>query len=714
MQFGQVMKERILEWYSIQRAKNPGKIIIIAVLIFNLLFFLVAALVIRNLSLSGTERMGLFEAAFYTVTMILDAGCIQFVIGDIGSSGVITAIVCLAIVIVGMISFTGAVVGYMTNYISSFIENSNLGIRKLHISNHFVILNWNTRASEIINDLLYRREKQRVVVLVDGRKKEIEKEINERLADTISRENAELRASYRGLGWFSRNILYIRNKLRNNLVVILREGDVFSSKQLHDLSLEHASSVVILGNDVNNTVCRFGQREHADKMKKGNAQTIKTLMQVADITAADYSDDAQKIIVEVSDDWTGEIVNGIIKCKQVDQKCNIVPIRVHQTLGQILSQFSVMPELNLAYRELFSNKGLTFFTEPVSAGKDTYYIPEYLSTHGSAIPLASLQLHGERFFYYAAESERDVWKEHKLEQSNYHVQLNQNYWMDKKRIIILGHNTKCTGIMEGFRKFANEWRINGSSEKIIQVIVIDNKENLERMDNYRNYPFVSETVAAEIYDKERICKKINEVISKSLGDTSILILSDDSALNEDIDADALTFLVYVQDIIDAKMKSDPTFDPDSIDVVVEITDPKHHDIVNSYSVNNVVISNRYISKMITQIGAKKAIFDFFEDILTYDDIDGEGDSPLYDSKEIYTKKVSDFFAEIPEACNASELIRAIWEASVDPAIPKERRYPTIALGYVKPGGHVVMFGGDQSSIHVELEPQDKLIVYSNH
>ena len=50
---------------------------------------------------------------------------------------------------------------------------------------------------------------------------------------------------------------------------------------------------------------------------------------------------------------------------------------------------------------------------------------------------------------------------------------------------------------------------------------------------------------------------------------------------------------------------------------VEIIDPKHHDIVNSYSVNNVVISNRYISKMVAQIGEVDALFDFYEDVLSY-------------------------------------------------------------------------------------------------
>lgn len=164
--------------------------------------------------------------------------------------------------------------------------------------------------------------------------------------------------------------------------------------------------------------------------------------------------------------------------------------------------------------------------------------------------------------------------------------------------------------------------------------MIDDQENLDKMNNYEEYPFVFDTIPASIYDRELICTTIDRIVSKNCGDTSILILSDDKALNDDIDANALTNLVFVQDIINTKIKNNPDFDKKSIDVIVEIIDPKHHDIVNSYSVNNVVISNRYISKMITQIGEKEALFEFYKDILTYD-IDTTGG---YESKEVYAKK----------------------------------------------------------------------------
>ena len=704
------MKRKLREWLSIQVARNPGRAVLVAILLFNIAFLFISALIISGLSLSGTEKMGFLRAAFCTVTMILDAGCIQFVVSDIGSSGVAIAVICLIIIIIGMVSFTGAVIGYITNYISGFIESTNAGSRKLSISGHLVILNWNTRASEIVNDLLYCKGRQKVVVLTDGHKAEIVKEVNERLADTIARENLDEMERLKDYPPLKRLILFLKRRMRNNIVLIVREGDVFSSKQLHDISLERARSVVILGSDRTNSPCKYEQESQLDSSVKGNALTVKTLMQVSDITAADYSDDNQKIIVEISDEWTWKLVERIIKNKQVDGKCNIVPVRVNQILGQILSQFSLMPELNYAYRELFSNKGATFFVTERKVEDDNAFINDYISNHADAIPLTSMRSGEKDYFYYVADNEKDIHRVSAPDDDNFSVKLNYDYWIEKKYIIILGHNSRSKDLMTGFCAFRDEWNYKDGHDDILNIIVIDDEKNLEKMDHYREYPFVTKTVAADIYDTELICGMIDSYVDEHKEDTSILILSDDSTVSDNIDANTLANLVYAQDTIAEKKRKSAKFDTESIDLIVEIIDPKHHDILRSYSVNNVVISNRYISKMITQIGEKEAIFSLYTDILTYDD----GSSDHYTSKEIYTKKVSLFFKEIPGTCTQKQLIDAVWKASTDPSVPEEKRNPTIVLGFVKPGGKVTLFGEGQKEKMVTLEKNDKIIVFTNH
>lgn len=94
--------------------------------------------------------------------------------------------------------------------------------------------------------------------------------------------------------------------------------------------------------------------------------------------------------------------------------------------------------------------------------------------------------------------------------------------------------------------------------------------------------------------------------------------------------------------------------------------------------------------MITQIGEKEAIYNFYSDILTYDlDADEDGG---YESKEVYAKKVSTFFKELPAPCKADELIRAVYHASVHPDPGSNyTSNPTLVLGYVRKSGEMVIF-----------------------
>ncbi len=695
------MRQKIREKLSIITAKRPSMVVLLVIFAFNIAFILLAAIIISSFALTGTEDKSFIKAAYYTITMILDAGCIDNVITDIGKTSVGIAICCLIIIVIGMISFTGAVIGYITNYISNFVDNSNAGERRLTISDHTVILNWNTRASEIVNDLLYCDSKQNIVVLVSKDKQNIEKEIRERLADTVSRENDKIKKESADKPFLLR---VFTPKFKNTVTYIVREGDVFSSKQLHDICLEKAKSIIILGDDINNTLCKYEQKEIITDMSKGNPLTIKSLMQVADITASDDSADDQKIVVEISDDWTAQVVDRIIdfKRKGHENKCNIVPVHVNKLLGQLLSQFSIMPELNRAYSELFSNQGATFYPEEKPAEDEIEYIGNYLENHTHAIPLTVMENGGRSYFYYSASSEKSISKTNALNIKNVGIDVNTNYTMEQKNVVILGHNSKCDYIMKGFQSFVNEW------SDILQIMVIDTEKNLEKANYYKEYDFVKKCVTAEIYDNETVVNAIEEFVNSNDEDTSVLILSDDSATNDNIDANVLANLIYVQEIIERKKSEDPHFDEESIDVIAELIDPKHHDIVNNYSVNNVIISNRYISKMITQIGEKDSLYSLYTDILAYDDKDSE----IHESKEIYTKKVSRFFDKLPVECNAAELIREVFKATTSSDLAEKN--PTLVLGYVKPGGKIVLFEGDQTRIPVKLESKDKIIVFSNH
>ncbi|MBQ3589710.1 MAG: hypothetical protein II980_04580 [Clostridia bacterium] len=678
------MKQKFKEWWSLAREKSPSRLVLIAILIINVVFFFVASAIISLISThKGTGDLNFIESAYQTVMLVLDTGSIEGAISAVGYPGAIVTILCIIITIFGMIVFTGAIIGYVTNYISSYIDNASSGKHKLDISDHIVILNWNGRSAEIINDHLYSGKKEKIVVIVGENKEEVEREILERIADTINRENKQ------------RKLLRLK-KFKNKLTVVVREGSIFSSQTLLNVSIDKAKAIIIMENE--------NELEERKESEKGNSLTIKALMQVIQITSSESSYDNQKIIVEVADEWTLGLVNEIIESKGGEDNDVIVPIKVNDVLGQILAQFSLMPELNKVYEEMFSSKGAEFYTIQGDDTDDITYIREYLSEHKHAIPLTSMEFRGKKQFFFASANDDDVERKSFMPRADFKVDINHSFDIGQKNIIILGHNSKTQEIMKGFSAFCSEW--STSDREIIRVMVIDDKRSLEKMDFYKQYPFVVKTVSATIYQRNKIFSAMEEFIDQGEEDTSILILSDDVATGDEIDSSALANLIYVQELIDKKSKEEG-YKQDSIDVIVEIIDPKHHDIISAYNVNNIVLSNRYVSKMISQIGEVDALFEFYGDILTYDE-DGK------ESKEIYIKKASSFFNVLPEESTAYELIRAVFEASVDPSLPPEKIDPAMLLGYIKPDHTFVLFSGDQADIKVKLEKDDKLIIFCAH
>ena len=698
---------KFTEWLSIQVVKNPSRVILFGIIIINIIFIFLSAFIITVLSpVSGQER-DFFDCLFYTITMVMDAGCVSFIVKDPNHVSAVIVVLCLIIILVGMIVFTGGIIGYVSNSISNFIDNSNAGKSRLIVSNHTIILNWNSRASEIINDLLYSEFPETVVVLVHERKEEVEAEIEDRLLDSVARERKKIFDEAAGMGLFN-GFWYVRkNQFHSRVTVIVRQGDTFSNKQLMDISVDKAKAIIILNKDRVNTEHRRGDTVPSSKRNQGNSLTVKTLALVAELTADELSADDQKIIVEIEDKWTGDIVNKIISHKENIGKCNIVPIHVNNILGQLLAQFSIMPELNLVYSELFSNKGAEFYSVPADneLGIEDDYL-KYFENHARAIPLTFMDTKSGRQLFFMADRQHDLIQEDIWPRTEFHVQGNPDLWQPRRNILILGHNSKVPFLMAAFQSYRNEWNPAKDGRDILNICVLDDEKGLEKMNYYKDFSYVSQVINTDIYNDSLIYDAVNRFIDDQDGDTGILILSDDSVLAEDLDANALTYLIYVQDILSRRKEKLAGEEDERIDVVVEILNPKNYDVVRSYSVDNVVISNRYISKMITQIGEKDTLFEFYSDILTYDD----ADSDQYISKELYVKRVGDIFLSLPEKCTADQLIRAIY---ID-----NKRFGadnlTILLGYISSDRKMVIFAGDQRSFELELQPDDKLILFSNH
>ena len=688
-------------WLSVQIAKHPKRVVLVLIILFNVLFITVSAAVISSLSLRGTEKMNFFYAAYYTVTMILDAGCIESVIQDIGTSGVALTLTCLTVIIIGMITFTGAVIGYLTNILSNFIENASAGNTRLYLSDHTVILNWNARAPEIVNDLLYSDNKETVVALVKSGRDEIQKEIEERLYLTIEKENKAVYKKADTMGFFARRRFLKNHKLDNNVTFIVIEGNIFSRRQLKDIRIDLAKAVIVLSNDPSDAAVEDGRLSD-----EGNPQAVKALMQAADIVSARKASHDQNIIMEITDPWTYDIVQKIISGKELGEKCNIVLYLVEKFLGQLLAQISITPEMTPVYDDLFSSKGAAFYTAPVQTDDEVGYIRDYLSTHENAIPLTLLNHNGKKCFCYVADTQKDINKKDEIKSSACSVKLN-DLQSECKRVIVIGHNSMVEEIMSSYEAYIS-CQTGDRQISPLKVTVIDDADNIKRMEYCERYSFVEEAAELDIYDIGKSFEPIDRLLFNTSEEISILILSDDTELDENADSSALMSLVYIQDSIKEMLRKNPAYDKKRVRTVVEITDPRHYSIVKGYDMVEAVISNRFSGNIITQIGEKESIYDFYKGLLSY-----SSNRPDGQSRKPQLKKVSSFFKELPPACTAHDLVRAVFEASVSSAEASGKQNPILVLGYIKASGETVIFSGDLSEIDVRLEAEDKIIVYTD-
>jgi len=693
--------KKFREWLSIQVAQHPKRVVLILIILFNVIFIALSAVLISSLSLKGTEKMNFFHAAYYTVTMILDAGCIESVITDIGTSGVALTLTCLAVIIIGMITFTGAVIGYLTNILNDFIENASAGNTRLYLSGHTVILNWNAGAPEIVNDLLYSDNKETVVALVKSGGEDIKKEIEERLHLTIEKENAIVSEKADTMSFFARRRYLKNNKLGNNVTFIVIEGNIYSQKQLRDIRIDLAKAVIILSNDPSDSAAEDGGQPD-----EGNPQAVKALMQAADIVSASKAAHDKNIIIEITDPWTSDIVQRIISGKELGEKCNIILFQVEKFLGQLLAQLSITPGLTPVYDDLFSNKGAAFYTEPVHTDDEIGYIRDYLSSHNSAIPLTLLTHNGESYVCFEADNQKNISKKNEPKGTGCSVKLN-DLQSECKRVIMIGHNSKVEEIMSCYEAYI-ACQTRGKQFSPLKVTVIDGAESIARMDYCRRYSFVEETAELDIYNIDKSFEILDRLLFNTTEETSILILSDDTELDEYADSSALMCLVFVQDYIREMIRKNPGYDKNRVKTIVEITDPRHYDIVKGYDTVDAVISNRFTGNIITQIGEKESIYDFYKGLLSY-----PSDGSVSQGRKPQLKKVSAFFRETPPECTAYDLVRAVFEASVSSADASKKPKPVMVLGYVKANGETIIFCGDLTEINVSLEPEDEVIVYTD-
>lgn len=367
---------------------------------------------------------------------------------------------------------------------------------------------------------------------------------------------------------------------------------------------------------------------------------MKTLMLVSNLELKDE----QTILVEVKEQKSVVLINEYI-AKNTKRQHQILPILPDELMGRLIAQTLLMPELNKVYKELFSFDGAEFYTLPFTDAKT------YMETHHQAIPIYT----HDNQLYILAESKRSL-EERRTEslKSYKKIEIRDQSRYQDKHIVIFGKNHKLPYILDSIKLYE--------------------KEN-------NTHIHVAHLESNEAKDIEKYTQNMEKI-------DHILILSEDDLSPEEYDSDVLVTLLLTQELA-RKYHAE---------IIIELLDPRHFDIAQSYNVKNTIISNEYVSRLMTQLSKNRLLYDLFIDLLTYDAEDS--DSETY---EVYAYQAKDIIkSSLPISFKSkAEAIYSFYMSG---------HQDYILIGLMRDQNLNIFKGNLDEEKEVHIEPDDYLIM----
>ena len=509
---------------TIAAYKKPLFVTIIALLLLNIVVVFVGSVVAYNLDPAFFDNQWT-NALGTSFKWMISAHSINNV------SGNFPLMVCAAFVIaLEMILFSGAMIATITAALRAFIDKSSKAKGKINLDNHFVILNWNNKVPDLVSNLYSKGYKNNIIILSLKDKEYITSQINS-----------------------------VITKRKKKLNLIIKEGNPLLRSSLDDISIDKASSVVIMSKENSHP-------EEDNEINHTDLSSLKTLLAVCDF---EYKYDPN-IVIELSEEKAVEKIQNLSKTLKTMMDKRIVPVSFTKKLGQLLAQTVMTPDISNVFYDLLSYEGVEFY----SYGEDE--VDDYLASHSSAIPIKK---YSQLFVLAEDESCLPIKRNH-LDIKEQQLKINENYEIKEScTIFLIGDNAKRPYILE----------------------------NLNLSASYRGA-----NLTVKDYDKKDFKKLIGD-IKKTEGLKKVILLSDDTVAHESLDSNIFASLIALHtEFPDRK----------NLNFITELLDSRNVSNIKDFDINNAIISNKIISLLLTQLCLNKEALDFFNNLFLADNEDG--------------------------------------------------------------------------------------------
>lgn len=316
-------------------------------------------------------------------------------------------ILAVVIVVIEMVLFSGAIVAMVTTSLRKYIDKKSQAKGKIYVSNHFVILNWNSKVPDIILNLMLKDYKNNIVILSNQNKEFIENEIK---------------------SVFLTNDMNFKSKVN----LIIKEGDTLLRGNLEDISIEKASKICIMARDD-----MFDGDD--DNIINSDLLNLKIVLRLGSFNINPIC----QVVVETDSDITRGQIENLSYTIESLKKLKLIPVSFNRKIGQIIAQTLVSPKMAEVYLNVFSFDGSEFYSYDYNGD-----IKDYMKWHNEAIPVAKYN----KLFLLAKDEKSLNKKREKGYESNITLTKSNKNDIEKCTIFVIGKNNKSEFILDNLRR----------------------------------------------------------------------------------------------------------------------------------------------------------------------------------------------------------------------------------------------------------------------
>ncbi len=386
---------------------------------------------------------------------------------------------------------------------------------------------------------------------------------------------------------------------KKHLKIFVKNGNPSSRKALKEINIDKAESIAILG-----------ASSWLNASEQNDSISFKILMSVISLTKN------ANIVIETDDQDVTKNIHDLMQASSELRNAKISLFSRNTIVGHVLAKTAINADYPNLYYSLLSFRNGSFY----AINKD-YSVDEALSRYSACLPAFRYKCdENKEYLFVNAEKETDIRKNLLKKKRNSEAPFKKKIIKSSFTLYVIGKNERSEAIDYAVRQHnaLDEGKVN------LKILPTDCDIN-----------------------------ELLEEIASIQGKKKILILSDNNAQEENIDANVFLSLI--------KIKANKELSKD-IEVFAEIFEPSNRFSLEALNISGVIIANQMVAVYMTQLLCHAESHKLYEDLLLPDS-DAEIDFEIRQAKELLNIK------ENLEFSSRGDFIYALYNSSKQEYLP---------------------------------------------